>query len=133
MRWAAICALALLPGCSLGGDEEPERSSGAPVEIATLVRQLDLATQRRDAAQVCRDLLTRAARERMGGERCAARVGRALARVRRPRVELRAIKLSGDGGLATVRVRTESARSRPRDERLELRHVNGEWRVEAFP
>ena len=81
MRWAAICALALLPGCSLGGDEEPEQSSGARVEIAALVRQLELATQRRDAAQVCRDLLTRAARERMGGERCGRRVGRALAGV----------------------------------------------------
>jgi hypothetical protein len=132
MRWAAICALALLPGCSLGGDEEPEQSSGARVEIAALVRQLELATQRRDAAQVCRDLLTRAARERMGGERCGRRVGRALAGVGRPSVELRAIKLRGNG-VAIVRLRTEAARSRPRDERLELRRVSREWRVEALP
>jgi hypothetical protein len=133
MRWAAICALALLPGCSLGGDEEPERAGGASIEIAALVRQLELATQRRDAGQVCRDLLTRAARERMGGGRCPRRVARALAGVRAPRVELRAIEMGGSGGLASARLRTESARSRPRDEVVELRRVNGEWRVEALP
>ncbi|HEU0025149.1 MAG TPA: hypothetical protein VFQ12_10975 [Thermoleophilaceae bacterium] len=131
MRWAAICALALLPGCSLGGDEEPVRAGGAPREIAALVRQLELATQHGDAGAVCDDLLTSAARARMGGSECSRRVRRGLAGLRDPQLGLLGIRLLGDGSRAAARLRTEVARRRPLEETLELRRVDGEWRLEA--
>ncbi len=132
MRWAAICALALLPGCSLGGDEEPVRASGAAREIEVVVRQLELATGRSDGSTVCEDLLTRAARDRMGGDACARRVRARLARVREPRIALRGIALRDGGGRAVARLRTEVEGRRPLDEALELRRVEGEWRFEAL-
>ena len=132
MRWAAICALALLPGCSLGGDEEPVRSSGAAREIGVVVRQLELAAARGDGSTVCEDLLTRSARARMGGDGCARRVRSGLARVRAPRIEVRAIALRGGGRRAVARLRTEVAGRRPLAEQLDLRRVEGEWRLEAL-
>lgn len=132
MRWAAICALALLPGCSLGGDEEPVRASGAAREIGVVVRQLELATQQSDGSAVCEDLLTRAARARMGGDACPRRVQSRLARVRDPQIALKGIALRNGGTTAVARLRTEVAGRRALDEALELRRVDGEWRFEAF-
>jgi hypothetical protein len=132
MRWAAICALALLPGCSLGGDEEPVRASGAAREIEVVVRQLELAAGRRDGMTVCEDLLTRAARAQMGGERCARRVRSRLAGAREPAIEVRDIAFRDARRRAIVRVRTELAGRRPLAETLELRRVEGEWRLDAL-
>ncbi len=132
MRWAAICALALLPGCSLGGDEEPVRASGAAREIGVVVRQLELATHRGDGSAVCEDLLTRSARARMGGDACARRVRARLVRLRDPRIVLRGIALRDRGRAAVARLRTEVAGRRAVDEALELRRVDGEWRFEAL-
>jgi hypothetical protein len=132
MRWAAICALALLPGCALGGDEEPVRASGAAREIGVVVRQLELATARADGSAVCEDLLTRSARARMGGAACARRVHSRLARVRDPRIALRGIALRDGGSSAVARLLTEVAGRRALGEALELRRVDGEWRFEAL-
>jgi hypothetical protein len=132
MRWAAICALALLPGCSLGGDEEPVPATGAAREIGTLVRQLELATRRADAATVCEDLLTRAARRRMGEGRCAARVRRGLRPLREPQIELRRLVLGEGGARAVAVLRTETAGREPVEERVALRLVRGEWRLESL-
>ncbi len=132
MRWAAICAVALLSGCSLGGDEEPVRASGAAREIGLVVQQLELATGRADGSTVCEDLLTRAARARMGGDGCARRVRSGLARVREPQIEVRSIALRDGGRGAVARLRTEVAGRRPLDEALDLRRVEGEWRFEAL-
>jgi hypothetical protein len=130
MRWAAICAVALLSGCSLGGDDEPVPATGAPREIAALIGQLELASQRRDGATVCEDLLTPGARLRAGGRACARRVGRGLAPLREPRLTLLGIRLRRDRAL--VRVRAEQRGRSARDQLLELRRVRGEWRIEAL-
>jgi hypothetical protein len=130
MRWAAICTVALLSGCSLGGDEEPAPATGTARQIGALVRQLDLAVQRRDAGAVCDDLLTAAARARSGGSRCRRRVGRALAGLRDPRLELR--RIDSNGARAVVRLRTEAAGVRPGDQVVDLRRVDGQWRLEAL-
>ena len=132
MRWAAYCALALLSGCSLGGDEEPERASEAARDIGVVVRELELASARRDGATVCEDLLTRAARARMGGDRCPPRVRSRLAGVRDPEIEVRGIAFRDARRRAVVRIRTEVAGRRPLGETLELRRVDGEWRLEAL-
>jgi hypothetical protein len=122
--------VALLSGCSLGGDEEPPRPTGAARQIGVLVRQLELALQRGDAAGVCDDLLTEAARRRFGGSGCERRVRQGLAGVRHPRVELRAVERNG--ARAVISLRTQAEGMRTGDQRLELRRDDGEWRVEAL-
>ena len=130
MRWAAICALALLPGCSLGGDEEPGPSRHGTREIVTLVSELQRATRHRDPVVVCRDLLTPAARQRAGGAACPQRVRPRLASLRDPHVQLLSIRLHG--ARARARVRTRAAGAGEATATLALRRVRGEWRIDSL-
>jgi hypothetical protein len=132
MRWAAICALVVLQGCSLGGDDEPIRAGGASRQIEEVVRQLDLATRAADAQAVCEDLLTDAARARLGGKRCERRVRAALGGLRDPHVELSGLRLHAGGREAVARVRTRQAGRRTLDESLVLSRRGGEWRLESL-
>jgi hypothetical protein len=132
MRWAAICALVVLPGCSLGGDEEPIRAGGASREIEEVVRQLDLAARAADAQAVCDDLLTAAARSRLGGKRCERRVRSALGGLRDPHVELSGLRLRGGGREAVARVSTRQDGRRALQESLVLSRRSGEWRLESL-
>ena len=117
-------------GCSLGGDEEPKPATGAPRDVAALVAQLERATREKDFAGICEDILTKAARERAGGDECERLVRSAAAGVERPEIEIRQIEV--EGRRATVRVRT-SARGQVRvSDTLALVNVGGEWRVEAL-
>jgi hypothetical protein len=130
MRWAAICAVALLSGCSLGGDEEPAPATGASRAIATVVAQLERAARAGDGAAVCRDLLTPAARQRAGGPRCARRLQAAIGTLRDPRIDLRDIRLHQ--GSAEARLRTRDAVRGRADALLDLRLVRGQWRIESL-
>ena len=120
-----------LTGCSLGADEEPQRATGAPAEIAAVVQRLEHATAQRDWSTICADLFTAAARERAGGADCARLLREAAADVRRPEIEIRGIRVR-EGGRASVNVRTSAAGQRTVSDVLELRDENGEWRVEAL-
>jgi hypothetical protein len=132
MRWAAFCVLVLLPGCSLEGDEEPRQAGGGAEQIEEVVRQLDLASRAADGQAVCDDLLTDAARARLGGRRCERRVQSALAKLSDPRVELSALRVSDGGERAVARVRTRQAGRRALDESLVLTRGDGEWRLESL-
>ncbi|MBN1529692.1 MAG: hypothetical protein JW895_11560 [Thermoleophilaceae bacterium] len=132
MRWAAICALALISGCSWGGDDEPVKAGGASREIEEVVRQLDLSTRASDGRAVCEDLLTPAARARLGGKRCARRVEGALAGLEDPRVELTRLRVRAGGREAVAHVRTRQAGRRALEEALVLTRHDGEWRLEAL-
>ena len=132
MRWAAICALALVSGCSWGGDDEPVRAGGASGEIEEVVHQLDLATRSGDGRAVCEDLLTAEARARLGGRRCEARVEKALDGLRDPRVELARLRVRAADREAVALVRTRQEGRRALEETLVLTRRDGEWRFEAL-
>ena len=132
MRWAAICALALLSGCSWGEDDEPVRAGGASREIEEVVRQLELATRAADGRAVCEDLLTPGARARLGGRRCEARAAAALTGLRDPRVELAKLRVRSGDREAVALVRTRQTGRRALEETLVLTHRDGEWRFEAL-
>ena len=125
-----MAAIVAPMGCSLSDDDDPERASGAPAAVAATVDRLERAIATRDFATVCDDLFTAAARRRSGGDECAAQLRSAAEGVRRPTIELRGIKVTGDR--ATVEVTTRAAgQARVRDE-LRLRRVDGRWRVDAL-
>jgi hypothetical protein len=126
----ATAAVLSLGGCSVGGDDEPKPATGAAREIAEVVAQLERATASRDYATICRDVFTEAARERAGGRDCERLLRSGAQGVRRPRIELRGIEI--DGERATARVRTRAAGQATVGDALDLRHADGEWRVEAL-
>jgi hypothetical protein len=124
-----MAVAAFLAGC-LGADEEARPATGPAREIAEVVQQLERATARRDFATVCRDLFTAAARERAGGRDCE-RLTRSVAEgIARPRIDVRAIRVSGER--ARVSITTRAAGQATLNDVLELRREDGEWRVEAL-
>ena len=73
----AVAAMLAPVGCSLGGDEEPKPVSGVPKEMAAAVEQFEHAVARRDFQTICDELFTAAARQRAGGDECAAQTSSA--------------------------------------------------------
>jgi hypothetical protein len=126
----ASVAVLGLAGCSLGAHEEPKAARGAPKQVAALVSTLDRATRGRDYRTICDELLTSSARRRAGGRDCA-RLLRSTARdVRRPRIELLAIEVSGPR--ARARVRTRAAGQPPFVDTLRLVRERGRYRIDAL-
>ena len=126
----ALIALALLAGCSSGSDDEPPDVEGPPREVARTVADLEAATRRRDYESICDDLFTRAARERAGGDECAALLRSAVDGVRQPRIRVLAIRVRGRR--ARVRVRTRAAAQGPIVETIELRRERGRFRIASL-
>jgi hypothetical protein len=117
-------------GCSLGGDEEPKRASGAAAQVAATVNRLERAVEQQDFATICEQLFTTKARQRAGGDECTRQLRSAAEGVERPSIEIERIDLKKDQ--ATVEVWTEAeGQARVRDE-LELRRQAGRWLVEAL-
>ena len=123
-------ALAAFGSGCLGGDDQVRAATGAAREIANVVQSLERATVRGDWKAVCEDLLTEAARERAGGPRCLRRTRAAAAQIKRPAIEITAIKVRGRR--AAVGVRTTAEGQAELRDLLQLRREGGEWRVEAL-
>jgi hypothetical protein len=123
-------ALAALGSGCLGDDEQPPLAQGAPREIAQVVERLERAAARGDWAAVCRDLLTRAARRRVGGPDCLRLTREAGEQIERPAIEITSIRVRGDS--AQVGVRTRARGQAEVTDMLELRREGGAWRVEAL-
>jgi hypothetical protein len=117
-------------GCSLGADEEPKPASGAPAQIAATVDRLEGAVAQRDFATICGRLFTARARQRAGGDECAAQLRSATEGVKRPSIEIEAIDVTDNR--ATVRVRTEAEGQARVSDELQLRREGGRWLVEAL-
>ena len=127
---AGCAALLALSGCSLGGDEEAGPARGAPKAVASVIQRLDQATRRRDFRTICDELFTSAARRRAGGKDCRRLLGSATQDVRRPRIQIVAIRI--EGKRATVRVRSRAAGQRPLEDEVELVREGGGYRISAL-
>jgi hypothetical protein len=124
-------ALLALSGCSLGGHEETRPAAGAPRAVAAAIQELDSATRARDYRRICDELFTAAARRRAGGADCERLLRSAAQGVRRPRIQIVAIRIEGDR--ATVRVRSRAANQRPLVDEVELvRAERGRYRIAAL-
>jgi hypothetical protein len=126
----ALASAAVLGGCSLGGDEEPEPARGAPKEVAEVVTRLDEALRSLDYETVCNDLFTASARKRAGGDDCVRLMRSTTVDTRAPKVEIAGIVVKGDR--ASVKVRS-SERGQPAivDE-LELVRQGDGYRIDAL-
>ncbi len=119
-----------LSGCSLGSDQEAQPARGAPNAVAATVQALDQALRARDYRGICNELFTAAARRRAGGKDCERLLRSAAAGVRKPRVQILAIRI--EGKRATVRVRSSGSNQRPLMDEVELVREGGGYRIEAL-
>jgi hypothetical protein len=127
---AGCVVLLALSGCSLGADREATPVKGAPRQVVAIVGRLERASRSRDWRVVCARLFTPAARRRAGGADCPRRLASYAQGLRRPRIRVLSIEVSADR--ASVRVRSTAARQPPLDDRLELRRVAGDYRIDAL-
>jgi len=129
LRAAPLVALALA-GCSLGGDDDPKPVTGAPRDVARLVGDLNIATQKGEYRRICEQLFTSSARRRAGGKDCPSLLRSTARGLRDPRIELVSIQVTPKQALA--RVRTRAAGQAPIVDQLVMRREGGVYRIEAL-
>ena len=130
MSIMATLAILAPVGCSIGEEEEPKPAAGAPAALAAAVERLERAIAGRDFATICNELFTAEARERSGGDGCAAQLRSSAEGVRLPSIEVRGIHVNGES--ARVEVTTRAAGQAHVRDVLRMRRVDGRWRVEAL-
>lgn len=121
---------ALLLGGSGDSDDAPERITGPGKQVADVVTRLELATRRRQFHVVCDELFTRAARTRAGGGNCVRLLSSTAKDVRRPRIRLLSVRISGKR--AEARVRTLAADQAAVDETIDFLREGGRYRIAAL-
>jgi hypothetical protein len=125
----AVAAMLAPVGCSFGGDDEPKPVTGPAKEVAAAVEQFEQAVAQQDFKSICDELFTATARQRAGGDDCVAQTRSAVEGLRRPRLQIEEIRVTGDS--ASVKVATEAAGQARVTDSMELRRTDGRWLVEA--
>lgn len=119
-----------LAGCGAGGKRPPKPIEGPAKEAATVVARLEKATASRDFAVICDQLLSAAERQQAGGADCARLMGERASGVRRPRIRIRAIEVSGERAL--VRVQTAAAGQAATNDLIRLVREGGRFRIASL-
>ena len=133
MKWATTaCSLALagLAGCSLGDDDEPGPAPGTVRAVERTVDRFERAIVAGEWEAVCGDLFTASARRRAGGRACARLLRSDAEGLRRPRIRIERIDV--EGRRAAVRVRSTARGQQPLTDVIELRRVDGEYRIDSL-
>jgi hypothetical protein len=120
----------LAAGCGGGSDGRPKPISGPAKEVAGVIQRLETATAQRDFATICDQLLASATRRQAGGEACPEVLDERARGVRRPRIRIQSIAVSGNS--AQARVRTTAAGQAPTTDVVSLVRENGKFRVLAL-
>ena len=92
---AALCALVMgLASCG-GGDDDGEATGGLAQEAAAVVEQLERSIRAGEYERICSELLSAEVRRQAGGGDCPAMLERTSAGVKRPRIEVKEIRIEG--------------------------------------
>jgi hypothetical protein len=123
---AAVCALLiLLAGCGGGGDDDA--AGDLAQEAGAVVKQLERSIREGDFDRVCSELLSAEVRRQAGGGECPAMLERTSAGVKRPRIQVKAIKI--EGAMAAVDVVTVAKGQAPAEDTIRLVRENGAYRI----
>ena len=118
-------------GC---GDSDPTpaaRDVAAPARgVAGVVERLERAVKARDFKTICNSLLTPTARERAGAAKCPATMAESSAGLRRPRIRLLSVQLTGNR--ARARLRSSATGQAPLEETLLLQRTPDGYRIAAL-
>ena len=127
---ALLLATAVLAGCNSGSEDAAKPAAGAAKEVTETVAALQTATRERDFKRICDELLSRAAKERAGGNDCAELVRSTAGDVRRPKITPLSIRVRGDR--ADVSVRTTARGQSAIEDTIQLVREGGSWRIAAL-
>ncbi len=126
---AAVCALVIaLAGCGGGGDDDP--AGDLAQEAGAVVKQLERSIRDGDFERVCSELLSAEVRRQAGGGDCPGMLERTSAGVKRPRIEVKGIKI--EGAAAAVDVVTVAQGQAPAEDTIRLVRENGAYRISSL-
>jgi len=127
---AALCTLVIgLASCG-GGDDDGDDAGGLAREAAEVVEQLERSIAAGEYERICSDLLSAEVRRQAGGGDCPAQLERTSAGVRRPRIEVREIRIEGAEAAVDV-VTTAQGQERVADT-IRLVREAGAYRISSL-
>ena len=127
---ALLCALAIgLASCG-GGDDEGDDAGGLAREAAAVVEQLERSIVAGEFERICSELLSAEVRRQAGGGDCPNQLERTSAGVRRPRIDVREIRI--EGAEASVDVVTTAQGQDPVADTIRLVREAGAYRISSL-
>lgn len=123
-----ICLLAA--GCGGGDKVSPKPIQGPAKEVADVITRLESATAKQDFATICDDLLAAATRRQAGGADCVSVLQKRAGDVRRPRIVVQSIEVSGN--TAQARVRTTATGQAATTDLIRLVREGGRYRISSL-
>jgi hypothetical protein len=120
----------LAAGCGGAAGDAPKPIQGPPKEVAAVIEGLQSATRTHDFQKICDDLLAASTRREAGGADCPAVLGARAKGVRRARIVVQSIEVSGNSALA--RVRTTATGQAATSDVIRLVREGGHFRISSL-
>jgi hypothetical protein len=127
---AALCALVMgLASCG-GGDDDDTDAGGLAREASAVIEQLERSIAAGEFERICTDLLSAEVRRQAGGGDCPAMLERTSAGVKRPRIEVKEIRI--EGAMAAVDVVTVAEGQARVEDTIRLVREAGGYRISSL-
>ena len=127
---AALCTLMVaLAGCG-GGDGDDDNAGGLAREASAVVEQLERSIAAGEFERICSELLSAEVRRQAGGGECPAMLARTSAGVKRPRIEVKEIRI--EGATAAVDVVTVAEGQARVEDTIRLVREAGAYRISSL-
>jgi hypothetical protein len=133
MRAAGTIALSALviglASCG-GGSDDGEDAGGLAREASAVIEQLERSIAQGEFDRICSELFSAEVRRQAGGGDCPAMLERTSAGVKRPRIEVKEIKI--EGAMATVDVVTVAEGQARVEDTIRLVREAGAYRISSL-
>ena len=125
-----LCGIALAVGGCGGGDGDERSAGGLAREAATVIEELERAIAGGEFERICSDLLSAEVRRQAGGGECPAMLRRTSVGLRRPRIEVKEVRIKGSTAIVDV-VTTAANQARVPDT-IRLVREEGGYRISSL-
>jgi hypothetical protein len=126
----ALSALVMgLASCG-GGDDDDQDAGGLAREASAVIEQLERSIAQGEFERICSELFSAEVRRQAGGGDCPAMLERTAAGVKRPRIEVKEIKI--EGATATVDVVTVAEGQARVEDTIRLVREAGAYRISSL-
>ena len=127
---AALCALRVALASCGGDDDEGPDAGGLAREASAVIEQLERSIAAGEFERICDELLSAEVRRQAGGGECPAMLERTSAGVKRPRIEVKEIKI--EGATAVVEVVTVADGQARAEDKIRLVREAGGYRISSL-
>ena len=126
----AVCAVLVAAGGCGGGDDDDRDAGGLAKEASAVIADLERAIAAGEFERICAELLSSEVRRQAGGGDCPAMLERTSAGVKRPRIEVKKIKIEGSTAIVDVETTAQGQARVPDTIRL-VREAGG-YRISSL-